>query len=75
MKKNERTEYNKNLAYLTFDTNKGALSRKSVHQILGRLRGLSLPAIQATPDVGFLFRGRAKLSQILTTDRTPGTVM
>jgi hypothetical protein len=75
MKKDERTEYHKNSAYLTFDANKGALSRKWIHQILGRLRGLSLPAIQTTPDVGFLFRGRAKLSQILTTDRAPEMVM
>jgi hypothetical protein len=65
----------KKSAYLTFDANKGALPRKSIHQILGRLGGLSLPTIQTAPDVCFLSRRRAKLSQILTADGASGIVM
>lgn len=64
-----KPNYNQS-CYLTFNANKGTLPRKLVYQILGVLRGLSLAAIQTDPNVRLLLRSWAKLSQVLTTNRT-----
>ena len=60
---------------LTFNANQGTFPRKSIYQILGCLWGVVTATIQAYPDVRFLVRSWAKISQVLTTDGASETVV
>jgi hypothetical protein len=52
----------------TFNANKGTFPGKLINQIFGGLWSMAPATIQTNTDVRFLFRGWAKISQILITD-------
>ena len=55
---------------LTFDPNKGALPRKPINEVLGRLRRGSGATLQTLLDMKLLHGRRAQIFQVLVTDWT-----